>query len=72
MAFKDAASEASKAVQPIKDWARSHVTGPVSEALHAASKAPSSGAEIEADIKSAGSRAERAAQRLARKYGIFK
>lgn len=67
------ATEAGKeAVQPIIDWAKSHVAEPVNKVLGAISKVPSSGAELKADVKSAGSRAERTAQRLARKYGITK
>lgn len=72
MASQNASEAAKEAVQPIKDWARSYVAEPVNKVLGAISKVPSSGAELKADIKSAGSRAERTAQRLARKYGIKK
>lgn len=67
-----AQAKSADAVQPIVDWAKSHVAGPVNKVLDTISKVPSTGAELREDIKSAGSRAERTAQRLARKYGITK
>lgn len=64
----DATSEAKEAVQPIKDWARSHVSEPVSKILNTISKVPSTKAEV----KATRTRAVRSAERLMRKYAITK